>query len=55
MTFMVSARVENGVSQGQILKSKELHRVVPQMKALDKHILYHLKFDTMTSSDDAMT
>jgi hypothetical protein len=38
MTFMVSARVENGVTKGQILKSKELYRVIPQMKALDEEI-----------------
>jgi hypothetical protein len=38
MTFMVSARVENGVTKGQILKSKELYCVIPQMKALDEHI-----------------
>jgi hypothetical protein len=44
MTFMVSARVKNGVSQGQILKSMELYRVVPQMNALDKHFPDQLKF-----------
>jgi hypothetical protein len=34
MTYIVSARVKNGVSQGQIFKSKELYRVVPQIKGL---------------------
>jgi hypothetical protein len=42
MTFMISARVENGVPQGQILKLKELYCVVPQIKALDEHILDQL-------------
>jgi hypothetical protein len=43
MTFMANDRVENGVPQGQILKSKEPYRVVPQMKALDEHFLDLLK------------
>jgi hypothetical protein len=43
MTLMVSTRVENSVPQGQILKSKELHRVLPQMKALDEHFFDQLK------------
>jgi hypothetical protein len=55
MAFMVSARVKNGVPQGQILKWKELYRVVPQMKALYEHFPDQLKFDVMTSFDDAMT
>jgi hypothetical protein len=38
MTFMVISRKENGATKGQILKSKELYRVIPQMKALDEHI-----------------
>jgi hypothetical protein len=41
---MVSARVKNGVSEGQILKSKELYRVVPQIKGLDKHFPDQLEF-----------
>jgi hypothetical protein len=36
MTFMVSNRVKNGVSQGQILKLQKPYRVVSQMKALDE-------------------
>ena len=44
MTFIVSARVKNGVPQGQIFKSKELYRVVPQMKGLDEHFPDQLKF-----------
>jgi hypothetical protein len=44
LIFMVSARVENGVHEGQILKSKELYRVVAQMKALDEHFPDQLKF-----------
>ena len=44
MTFMANDRVENGVPQGQILKSKEPYHVVPQMKALDKHFQDLLKF-----------
>jgi hypothetical protein len=43
MTLMISARVENGVPKGQILKSKELHRVLLQMKALDEHFFDQLK------------
>jgi hypothetical protein len=35
---MVIARVENGVTKGQILKLKELYHVILQMKALDEHI-----------------
>jgi hypothetical protein len=35
LTFMVSARAEYGVPQGQILELKETYRVVPQMKALE--------------------
>jgi hypothetical protein len=41
---MVSARVENGVPQGQILKLKEPYCVVPQMKALDERFADQLKF-----------
>ena len=44
MTFIVSTRVKNGVPQGQIFKSKELYRVVPQMKGLDEHFPDQLKF-----------
>jgi hypothetical protein len=33
---MVSDWVENGVSQGQILKWKEPYRVVPHMKGRDE-------------------
>jgi hypothetical protein len=57
MTFMANNRVKIGVHQGQILKSKESYRVVhvPQMKALGEHFLDLLKFDAMTSFDDAMT
>jgi hypothetical protein len=44
MTFMVSARVENGVPHGQTSKSMELYRVVPHMKALDEHFPNQLKF-----------
>jgi hypothetical protein len=36
MTFVVNARVENGVFQGQILKSMEPYHVVSHMKALDE-------------------
>jgi hypothetical protein len=43
MTFIANDRVENGVPQGQIWKSKEPYRVVPQMKALDEHFLNMLK------------
>jgi hypothetical protein len=43
MTFIVSAGVKYGVLQGQIFKSKELYRVVPQMKGLDKHFANQLK------------
>jgi hypothetical protein len=43
MTFIVSTRVKNGVPQGQIFKSKELYRVVPQMKGLDEHFINQLK------------
>jgi hypothetical protein len=42
MTFMANDRVKNGVSQGQILNSKEPYYVVPQMKALDEHFLDQL-------------
>jgi hypothetical protein len=44
MTFIVSARIKNGVPQGQIFKSKELYRVVSQMKGLDEHFPNQLKF-----------
>jgi hypothetical protein len=44
MTLIVSAGVKYGVLQGQILKSKELYRVVPQMKGLDEHFPNQLKF-----------
>jgi hypothetical protein len=44
MTFIVSARVKNTVPQGQIFKSKELYRVVPQIKGLDEYFPYQLKF-----------
>jgi hypothetical protein len=45
MTFIVSAGGgQNGVPQGQIFKSKELYRVVPQMKGLDEHFPNQLKF-----------
>jgi hypothetical protein len=37
MTLMVSARVQNGVPRGQILKMQKPHRVVSQMKTLDEH------------------
>jgi hypothetical protein len=37
MTLMVSARVKNGISRGQILKLQKPYRVVSQMKALDEH------------------
>jgi hypothetical protein len=37
MTFMVGARVKNGVPQGQILKLQKPYRVASQMKALDEH------------------
>jgi hypothetical protein len=37
MTFIVSARVKYGVPQGQILKSKELYRVVPQIEGNVEH------------------
>ena len=37
MTFVVSAKVKNGVLQGQIFKSNELYRVVSEMKGLDEH------------------
>jgi hypothetical protein len=43
MTFMVIARVENGVPPGEILKSKELYHVV-QMKALGQHFQDQLEF-----------
>jgi hypothetical protein len=36
VTFMVSAKIENGVPKGQILKSKEPYSAVPHMKALDE-------------------
>jgi hypothetical protein len=44
MTFIVSTRVKNGVPQGQIFKSRELYRVVPQIEGLDEHIPDQLKF-----------
>jgi hypothetical protein len=44
MTFMVSITVKNGVPGGQILKSKELYRVAPHMKALDKRFPDQLQF-----------
>ena len=44
MTFIVNAGVKNGVPQGQILKPKELYRVVPQMKGLDEHFPNQLTF-----------
>jgi hypothetical protein len=43
MTFIVSAREKNGVPQGQIFKSKELYRVVTQMKGLGEHFPDQLK------------
>jgi hypothetical protein len=43
MTFIVNARVKNGVPQGQIYKSKELYCVVPQIKGLDEHFPDQLK------------
>jgi hypothetical protein len=44
MTFILSTKVKNGVPQGQIFKSKELCRVVPQIKGLDEHFPDQLKF-----------
>jgi hypothetical protein len=44
MTFIASARVKNGVSQGQIFKSKELYRVVPQIKGLNENFPDQLEF-----------
>ena len=44
MTFMVSARVKNGVPQGQILKLPKPYRVVFQMKALDEYFPDELNF-----------
>jgi hypothetical protein len=44
MTFTLSAGVKNGVPQGQMFKSKELYRVVPQMNGLDEHFPHQLKF-----------
>ena len=44
MTFMVSARVKNGVPQGQILKVQKPYRVVPQIKGLDECFPDQLKF-----------
>jgi hypothetical protein len=44
MTLIVSAEVKNGVPQGQIYKSKELYRVVPQMKGLCEHFPNPLTF-----------
>jgi hypothetical protein len=44
MTFIVSARVKNGVPQGQIFKSKKLYRVVHQIGGLDEHFPDQLKF-----------
>jgi hypothetical protein len=44
MTFIVSAGLKKSVPQGQILQSKELYRVVPQMKGLDEHFPNQLKF-----------
>jgi hypothetical protein len=44
MTFIISAGVTYGVPQGQIFKSNELYRVVPQMKGLDEHFPTQLKF-----------
>jgi hypothetical protein len=55
MTFIVSAWVKNSVPKGQIFKSKELYRVVPEMKGLDEHFPNQLNFDAMTSFDDAKT
>jgi hypothetical protein len=52
---MVSARVKNGVPQGQILKLKEPYRLVSEMNVLEKCFPDQLEFDTMTSFDDAMT
>jgi hypothetical protein len=36
VTFMVSARVKNGVPESQIFKLQKPYRVVSQMKAFDK-------------------
>jgi hypothetical protein len=44
MIFMVSARVKNGLPQGQILKFQKPYRVVSQMKALDDCFPDQLKF-----------
>jgi hypothetical protein len=44
MTFIVSARVKNDLPKGQIFKSKELYRVVPQIKALAEHFSDQVKF-----------
>ena len=44
MTFIFSARVKKGVPQGQVVKSKELYRVIPQIKGLDEHFQDQLKF-----------
>jgi hypothetical protein len=43
MTFIVSAKVKNGVPQIQIFRSKELYRVVPQIEGLDDHFPDQLK------------
>jgi hypothetical protein len=36
MTFMVSARVKNGVLEGKIFNLQKPYRVVSQVKALDE-------------------
>jgi hypothetical protein len=44
LTFIVNARVENGVPRGQILKSKELYHVLTHMKTLDECFQDQLTF-----------
>jgi hypothetical protein len=43
LNFLVSARVEYDVSEGQILKLKEKYLLVPQMKAFDERFPDQLK------------
>jgi hypothetical protein len=44
MTFIVSAKVKNGVHLCQIFKSKKICSVVPQIKGLDEHFPDQLTF-----------
>jgi hypothetical protein len=49
---MVNHWVENGVSQGQILKWEEPYRVVPHKKVMMIAFQINKNFDVMTSFGD---